>query len=84
MDFNKGGLKLNCGNWKENSAQIAGIHHVPWQIEKGNLLTYNKAIEERALEVLEDRLKPNKKTDNLKEFDAKHNEQSMWTKNEVA
>ena len=71
MDSNKGGLKPNQV-WRLKRRLCLNARDQPSAMtdRKGNLLTSSKAIEERALEVLSDRLKPNEIKENLKELES--------------
>ena len=62
MDSNKGGLKPNQV-WRLKRRLCPNARDPPSAMtdRKGNLLTSSKAIEERALEVLSDCLKPNER-----------------------
>ena len=77
MDSNKGGLKPNQV-WRLKRRLCPNARDPPSAMtdRKGNLLTSSKAIEERALEVLSDRLKPNEIKDNLKELESETNK--LW------
>ena len=74
MDSDKGGLKPNQV-WRLKRRLCPNARDPPSAMtdRKGNILTSSKAIEERALEVLSDRLKPNEMKEDLKDLEDETN-----------